>query len=117
MTLSLSLSNHPSLHPTPSRSTTSLEPPSTPSSTHDSIRPKVERRVSLGVLESAKFRLSHDVGVPVPSSLSPVLSPSVPNTCWTHAFFFFAVCTSRQVAQLRLFKVKSHRKDYREIFY
>jgi hypothetical protein len=72
MTLTLSLSNHQSLPPTPSHSATSLEPSSTTSgSTHDSIRPKVERRVSLGVLETAKFRLSHDVGVPVPSSLSP----------------------------------------------
>jgi hypothetical protein len=55
----------------PSHSASSLDPPSTPSSTSGSVRPKSEHRVSLGVLDSAKFRLSHDVGVPVPSSLSP----------------------------------------------
>ena len=71
MTIALSLPNDPSLHPTPSYSATSLDPPSTTSLASCSVRPKAERRVSLGVLESAKFRLSHDVGVPVASSLSP----------------------------------------------
>jgi hypothetical protein len=72
MSITLPLPNDPGLHPTPSHSATSLDPPSTTtSSAHDCTRPKAERRVSLGVLESAKFRLSHDVGVPVLSSLSP----------------------------------------------
>ena len=60
--MALSLSNDIPLSSTPSHSSSSLEPPpSTPSSATDSVRPKSERRVSLGVLESAKFRLSHDV--------------------------------------------------------
>jgi hypothetical protein len=71
MSVSLTLPNDPSLHPTPSYSASSLDRPSASSLTNYSGRPKAERRLSFGVLESAKFRLSHDVGVPVPSSLSP----------------------------------------------
>jgi len=71
MSIALPLPDDPDLHQTPSHSATSLDPPSTPGSAHDFIPPKAERRISLGVLESAKFRLSHDVGVPVSSSLSP----------------------------------------------
>jgi len=97
-----------------SLSVASLDPPSTPSSAH-STRPKAERRVSLGVLESAKFRLSHDVGVPVSSSLSP-LFPLLYSTRVGRTLFF-AVCPSRQVIQLGLLKVGSHRKDIREIFF
>jgi hypothetical protein len=67
MSIALPLQNDPDLNQTPSHSATSLDP----GSVHDFIPPKAERRVSLGVLESAKFRLSHDVGVPVSSSLSP----------------------------------------------
>ena len=115
MSVSFSLSNDPSLHPTPSYSASSLDRPSTSSLTNYCARPKAERRVSLGVLESAKFRLSHDVGVPVPSSLSPFF-PLLYLTRVARTLFF-AVCTSRQVIQLGLFKVESHRKDYREIFY
>ncbi|KAH9984115.1 hypothetical protein BJV77DRAFT_1072371 [Russula vinacea] len=73
MSITLSLPNDPILLPTPSYSATSLDPPpSTSSSSVDSMRPKPERRVSLGVLESAKFRLSHDFArlVRSPSSAS-----------------------------------------------
>src|SRR6267142_1202459 len=71
MSMALSLQNDLPMSSTPFHSTASLEPPSTPSSATDSVRPKSERRISLGVLESAKFRLSHDVRRPVASSLSP----------------------------------------------
>lgn len=95
MSITLPLPNDPGLHPTPSNSATSLDPPSTASSAHDSMRPKPERRVSLGVLESAKFRLSHDVGVLVLSSLSPFF----PLLYLTRVgrTLFFPVCPSRQV--------------------
>lgn len=112
MSITLPLPNDLSLHPTPSHSATSLDPPSTP---HDFIRPKAERRVSLGVLESAKFRLSHDVGVPVSSSLSPFF----PLLYLTRVgrTLFFPVCPSGQITQLGLIKVGSHRKNIRETFY
>lgn len=116
MSITLSLPNDPNPLPTPSYSATSLDPPpSTSSSSVDSMRPKPERRVSLGVLESAKFRLSHDVGVPVPSMLSPFF----PLPCLTRVgrTLFFPVCPSCQVTQLGLLKVKSHRKDGRELLY
>jgi hypothetical protein len=67
MSMALSLPNDLPPTSTPSHSTSSLEHPSTPSSAADSVRPKSERRLSLGVLESAKFRLSHDVRGPVAS--------------------------------------------------
>jgi hypothetical protein len=96
MSITLPLPNDPALHPTPSHSATSLDPPSsTPSSAHVSIRPKAERRVSLGVLESTKFRLSHDVGVPVSSSLSPFF-PLLYLTRVARTLFF-PVYPSRQV--------------------
>jgi hypothetical protein len=96
MSINLPLPNDPGLHPTPSHSATSLDPPSTPSSAaHDSIRPKAERRVSLGVLESAKFRFSHDVSVLVSSSLSPFF-PLLYLTRGGRTLFF-PVCPSRQV--------------------
>ena len=112
MSVALSLQNDLPMSSTPFHSTASLEPPSTPSSTTDSVRPKSEHRVSLGVLESAKFRLSHDVRRPVASSLSPFY----PLLYLTRVgrTLFFAVCTSRPVIQLSFFKVDSHRKDSRE---
>lgn len=85
MSSTLSLPNDLPL-PLPSHSASSLDPLSTPSSASDFSRPKSERRLSLAVLDSAKFRLSHDVRVPCPPRC-PLLSPSVPNTCCTHAFF------------------------------
>jgi len=106
----LELGNDVRLQSTPSHSATSLDPPSTSSSAAGSAQPKSEHRVSLGMLDSTKFRLSHDVRVLVPSSLS-FLSPFVPNTCCTHAFF--PVCTSHSVTQLSFLKVNSHRKDCR----
>jgi hypothetical protein len=62
------------LQPQLSHSESSLLAPSTstPGSSGDLIPQKSGRRLSLGVLHSAKFRLSHDVRpapVPVPSSL------------------------------------------------
>lgn len=44
------------------------------------------------------------------------LSPFVPNTCCTHAFFF-PVCTNRQVVQFCLFKVNSNGQNSREFIY
>ncbi|KAI9452587.1 hypothetical protein F5148DRAFT_1235691 [Russula earlei] len=70
MQMTLSLQHDVRLHSTPSHSASSLEPPSTPGSATGSIQPKSERRASLAVLDSAKFRLSHDFARLVRSSSS-----------------------------------------------
>jgi hypothetical protein len=99
MSMALSLPNDAPLPATPSHSTCSFDhPPSTPSSTTDSVRPKPQRRISLGVLESAKFRLSHDVRWARGLLAVPLLSPSVPNTCCTHVFFAFSFFRSLHVS-------------------
>ncbi|KAH9986324.1 hypothetical protein BJV74DRAFT_951929 [Russula compacta] len=71
MSSTLSLPNDLAL-PLPSHSASSLDPLSSPSSASDSSRPKSEHRLSLGVLDPAKFRLSHDFArlVRSPSSVS-----------------------------------------------
>jgi hypothetical protein len=71
------------------RSTSSLAPSTGPSTSDLGQPQKPERR-----LESAKYRLSHDVRVLVafsaPSRVRLAFFSSVPNTCCTHAFSQFA---------------------------
>jgi hypothetical protein len=81
ISMDMAMSSLLDLQPTLSHSAYSFAP-STPTSSGDFqlIPPKSERRISLGVLNSTKFRLSHDVRSRARALLT---FPSYPHSCLT----------------------------------